>query len=717
MDIVHSVPNALDPKRMFGKVPGVNVNGAVDASTSQHATSRYFLDDGGKLGSLIGERDWSTTSLGPINLWPQSLRSMVGFLLRSAVPIVMLWGEDGVMLYNDAYSVFAGGRHPQLLGSKVREGWPEVADFNDNVMRVGLAGGTLAYRDQELTLHRHGRPEQVWMNLDYSPVIDEAGRPAGVIAIVIETTERIIAERRLAAEAFAERKLLADLVDNTDAFVQVADFNYRFLAINRASAQEFERIFGVRPKVGDSMLDLLAHLPEHQAAVKATWSRALAGEEFTTIEEFGDSARVRRAYEIKFNILRDVQGERIGAYQFVTDVTERLSYQSRLIEAEDALRQSQKMEAIGQLTGGLAHDFNNLLTGISGSLDLLQKRVAQGRINDLDRYLIAAQSASKRAAALTHRLLAFSRRQTLDPKPTDVHKLVLGMADLIRRTVGPEITVETVDMVGLWPALVDPPQLENALLNLCINARDAMPDGGRITIETANRWMDERTARERDVEPGQYLSLCVSDTGTGMPPDVIARAFDPFFTTKPLGQGTGLGLSMIYGFVRQSGGQVRIYSEVGQGTMVCIYLPRFYGAAEAPEVKVDRGDMQRAGAGETVLVVDDEPSVRMLVLDVLEDLGYASLEAEDGPSGLRMLQGQARLDLLITDVGLPGGMNGRQVADAARVLRPGLKVLFITGYAENAVVGNGHLDPGMAILTKPFAIDDIAAKIRSLIEE
>ena len=398
----------------------------------------------------------------------------------------------------------------------------------------------------------------------------------------------------------------------------------------------------------------------------------------------------------------------------VTAEKESAESQARL---EQQLRQSQKMEAVGQLTGGLAHDFNNLLTGIAGSLDLLSKRVAQGRVNDLERYIIAALGASKRAAALTHRLLAFSRRQTLDPKPTDVHKLVNGMADLIRRTVGPEITVETVDMAGLWTTLVDQSQLENALLNLCINARDAMPDGGRIMIETANRWMDERTARERDLPPGQYLSLCVSDSGTGMPPDVIARAFDPFFTTKPLGQGTGLGLSMIYGFARQSGGQVRIYSEVGQGSMVCIYLPRHYGDGDIADDETGTGrELPRALDGETVLVVDDEPTVRMLVADVLFDLGYAAIECEDGPSGLKVLQGTGRVDLLITDVGLPGGMNGRQVADAARVLRPNLKVLFITGYAENAVIGNGHLDPGMAVLTKPFNMDDLASRIRSLIE-
>jgi PAS domain S-box-containing protein len=386
-----------------------------------------------------------------------------------------------------------------------------------------------------------------------------------------------------------------------------------------------------------------------------------------------------------------------------------------LAKTEEALRQSQKMEAVGQLTGGLAHDFNNLLTGISGSLELLQTRMSQGRLTDLDRYINAAQGASKRAAALTHRLLAFSRRQTLDPKPTDVNTLIHGMEDLIRRTVGPSVHIEVVGAAGLWPALVDPPQLENALLNLCINARDAMPDGGRITIETANKWLDDRAAKERDLPPGQYLSLCVTDTGTGMTPDVITRAFDPFFTTKPTGQGTGLGLSMIYGFARQSGGQVRIYSEVGQGTTMCIYLPRHYGAAEGAENLPDLASAPRAEQGETVLIVDDEPSIRMLVTEVLEDLGYTAIEAADAASGLKVLQSDVRIDLLVTDVGLPGGMNGRQMADAGRVPRPDLKVLFITGYAENAAVGNGHLEPGMAVLTKPFVMEALASRIKDLI--
>jgi PAS domain S-box-containing protein len=384
-------------------------------------------------------------------------------------------------------------------------------------------------------------------------------------------------------------------------------------------------------------------------------------------------------------------------------------------QAEEALRQSQKMEAVGQLTGGIAHDFNNLLTGIIGSLELLETRLRQGRTSELNRYVAVAQGASKRAAALTHRLLAFSRRQTLDARPTDVNRLVIGMEELIRRTVGPQITLEVVTAGGLWSSLIDASQLESALLNLCINARDAMPEGGRITIETANKWLDDRTAKQRDLPPGQYLSVCVSDTGTGMTSDVISRAFDPFFTTKPLGQGTGLGLSMVYGFVRQSGGQVRIYSEVGTGTTMCLYLPRHYGSPDESDATTVLAVKAREHTDKTVLVVDDEPSVRMLVTEVLEEHGYAAIEASDGPSGLRILESDVQIDLLITDVGLPGGLNGRQLADAARMARPTLKVLFITGYAENAIIGNGQLAPGMRVLTKPFVMTTLAERIAEMI--
>jgi signal transduction histidine kinase/CheY-like chemotaxis protein len=410
-------------------------------------------------------------------------------------------------------------------------------------------------------------------------------------------------------------------------------------------------------------------------------------------------------------------GKLIGFAKITRDLTERRETEMQLERSREQLFHSQKMEAVGQLTGGLAHDFNNLLTGISGSLELLKARIAQGRIGDLDRYLTAAQGATSRTAALTHRLLAFARRQTRDPKPISSNKLIAGMQELIQRTVGPAIKVETALAIGLWPTCCDPSQLDNAILNLCINARDAMPNGGRLTIETTNTWLDDRGARERDMQPGQYVAICVTDTGTGMPPDVVARAFDPFFTTKPTGQGTGLGLSMIYGFAKQSGGEVQIYSEMGVGTTVRIYFPRHHGEADAEIAEVRLAEASRANAGETVLIVDDEPTVRMLVTEVLAELGYAAIEAADGASGLKVLQSNVRIDLLVSDIGLPGGMNGRQMVDAARATRPGLKALFITGYAENAAVGNGHLEAGMHVLTKPFAMETLASRIKSIIGE
>jgi signal transduction histidine kinase len=384
---------------------------------------------------------------------------------------------------------------------------------------------------------------------------------------------------------------------------------------------------------------------------------------------------------------------------------------------EETLHQSQKMEAVGQLTGGLAHDLNNLLMGVTGNIELLQNRVVQGRTSELGRYITAALEASRRAAALTHRLLAFSRRQTLAPKTTHINQLVEGMADLISTTIGPSIVMQIQGAEDLWPTIVDPHQLENALLNLCINARDAMPDGGQLLIETHNRVFDKGCATQGELASGSYIELCVSDTGTGMTADVVARAFDPFFTTKPIGMGTGLGLSMIYGFARQSGGDVRIDSTPGTGSKFHLFLPMQQGQNSPVESSPE--PEQRAVSsndGGTVLVVDDEPAVRLLITEVLEELGYDVLLAHDGAEALTILQSKAVIDLLISDVGLPGAINGRQVADAARSLRPTLNVLFVTGYAENAVLGEGALEPGMHVLTKPFSIPALTGWIGRLLE-
>lgn len=618
---------------------------------------------------------------------------------------------------NPAYEVHAG--IPNVVGQRLRELVPDEADawaaryggvlrtgrpirFEQELVKTG--------RHLELAAFRIEPPERRQVAVLFKDVTDRR-RAEAAIRQANETLEARV------KAVLAERSLLADVVENTNAYVQVVDMELRFLAINGAAAAEFERIFGKRPRVGDAIRALLADRPDLVMAIEASWARALAGEDVVVVEAHGDPARTERHYEQHFYPLRDAEGRQIGAYQFAYDVTERFAEQERLRTAEEALRQAQKMEAVGQLTGGLAHDFNNLLAGISGTFDMIGIRLAQGRSADITKYLAAGQGAARRAAALTHRLLAFARRQTLSPKPTVINRLLADLVDLVQRTVGPGITVETVAAGGLWTALVDANQLENAILNLCINARDAMPAGGRITIETANRWLDERTARARNMEGGQYVTVSVTDTGIGIDKSILDRVFDPFFTTKPLGQGTGLGLSMVYGFARQSHGHVRIYSEIGQGTTVTIYLPRHEGTAGESEVPQDSFAPRLAHVGETILIVDDEPTVRLLVVDALGDLGYGCIEAEDGAAALRLFESGERIDLLITDVGLPGGLNGRQVADAARVGRPDLRVLFITGYAENAVLNHGHIEPGMEVLTKPFAIDDLIRRVERMLGE
>ncbi|WP_371925494.1 response regulator [Pseudomonas sp. ANT_J28] len=387
---------------------------------------------------------------------------------------------------------------------------------------------------------------------------------------------------------------------------------------------------------------------------------------------------------------------------------------AQLRHNEEALRQSQKMEAVGQLTGGIAHDFNNMLTGIIGSLELLRRRLARGRTDDLDSLIDLGVTSANRAAGLTHRLLAFSRRQSLDSKPVQMNTLVISMGELLQRSINESIQLDMQLDEQLWVAEADPNQLESALLNLVINARDAMPDGGKLVVKTSNQYLDIGfTEAQNNLQPGEYVVLSVTDTGCGMPQSTINRAFDPFFTTKPIGQGTGLGLSMIYGFSKQSRGHVAIHSEVSKGTTVSLFLPRF-GGVVPQDNPVDIQHAPFAQNGETVLIVEDDPAVRVLVSTVLSDLGYAFVEAGDADSAVPILDSGQRIDLLISDVGLPG-MNGRQLAEIGRQYRPDLKVLFITGYAEHAAVRSGFLDPGMQMITKPFTFDLLTAKVREMI--
>ncbi len=1001
-----------------------------------------FLTGGGEAADIIATFDWATTSLGEIDRWPEYLKTTVALVLRSPVALVTLWNEDGVMIYNDAYSRFSGGRHPGLFGSKVREGWPEVADFNDNVMKVGLAGGTLAYREQPMTLFRNGEPEGLWLDLDYSPLLDDKGNPVGVIAVVVETTSKVKAERELASERESLRSMFDQapgfiamlsgpdhrftmaneayltLVDHRDilgktvseALPEVAsqgfnklldsvyasgkpfvgrgqkvnlryrsdederylDFIYQPVVSNgrvtgvfvqghdvtearrnevalRESEERFRLVAENAPVMlwmsdaeakcvylnlaqrefwgvsedGIPAFDWLATVHPDDIRALAPFRRAMIDHEGFTVElrfrrcdgEYRDivtNARPRlgprgefvgmigvnvdvtearrteaaiRAETRKLQVLNrsaaavaeeldvdrvvqivtDACTELVGAefgaffYNVINDKGEsymlyalsgapkeafskfpmprntkvfgptfggegvvrsdditkdprygknapyrgmpeghlpvcsylavpvvsrtgkvigglffghsqpgrfageheellvgiagqaataidnarlyqaaereiaeqrradealhalNVTLEERVAEevlerakAEEQLRQVQKMEAVGQLTGGIAHDFNNMLAVVIGGLNLLQRKLAKGE-TDVERFVEGAIDGARRAAELTKRLLAFSRQQPLAPEPVNPNKMVSNMTELVARTLGEPITVETVQGAGLWQAKVDPAQLESAVLNLCVNARDAMADGGKLTIETSNAFVDDAFAREFAIKPGQYVLIAVADTGTGMTDEVRARAFDPFYTTKETGKGTGLGLSQVYGFVRQSGGHVKIYSELGVGTTVKIYLPRFYGEASEPSKPLDVAATHRGMATELVMVVEDEERVRAVSVEALKDLGYGVMEASSPAEALRHFQCGQRVSLLFTDVVMPQ-MSGRELADKARQHQPDLKVLYTTGYTRNAIVHNGVLDAGTSLLTKPFSVDELALKVRKILD-
>jgi len=627
-------------------------------------------------------------------------------------------------------------------GVNLRGKW--VTEFAPDLERFWFETyGRVAKTGEPASFESYARAFERWFDVRAVRVGDPADRQIAIL--FSDVTARHAAEDRLRTSEAVARQNVERVQLALAAGAIIGTWNWDLPTDCFNVDEAFAHSFGIDPALGREGLSLEQVIatvhPEDRNGLIAAIDKAIARG-----GAYAHQYRVRRAdgryYWIEANgrvdlaedgtplrfpgVLIDVEERRSveaerdranAALRALNDTLEqRVSERTtELMQAEEKLRQSQKMEAVGQLTGGLAHDFNNLLAGISGALDLMSARIAQGRWNDLDKYIVTAQGAAKRAAALTHRLLAFSRRQTLDPRPTDVNGLIQGMTELIQRTVGPGIAVDTLATRDLWPTLVDASQLENALLNLCLNARDAMPGGGRIVIETANRWLDHESAGALDMPGGQYLALCVTDNGTGMTADVMAKAFDPFFTTKPIGQGTGLGLSMIYGFAKQSGGQVRLHSEVGQGTTISLYLPRFHGDAGEDEDDTGALPAEFADAGETILIVDDEPTVRLLLTEVLGDLGYTLIEAADSLSGLKVLQSDVHIDLLITDVGLPGGMNGRQMADAGRETRPDLKTLFITGYAENAAVGNTQLGPRMQVLTKPFAIDALSARVRELL--
>lgn len=924
-----------------------------------------FLKGGGKVSTIIADFDWSATSLGAMQTWPQSVKSTIGLILQSPVPIVTLWHEKGYMIYNDAYAVFAGARHPQVLGMAVHDAWPEIREFVANVMQTVFAGGTLSYQDQHLTLHRNGVPESVWLNLDYSPVFDEAGTAVAVIAIVVETTPKVQAERRLLNEGermqvlFEQAPGFMAMLSGPDHIFELANPAYLQLigarpllgrtvrdAIPEAQGQGFfERLDQVLETgtafTGTAMplrLLPLAGVPRSQRYVDAvfqpildpegqvrgifiqgsdvterieaekavregaarflTWAQAMPNHIWTAppnghLDWFNHqvyaysgkqegeldgpgwlsivhpddlyAAREKwltalvggQGYETEFRLRRadgtyrwhlgralpilekgevvrwigtntDIEDQKttaaalaalnstlahqialrtaerdrmwrlstdlmlvadfsskivainpawtqllgwseaevldlpflslvhpddvaatkvqiaslsIGATTFRfenrfrskqghyltmswtavpdaqflhavgRDITAEREAARALAQSQQALQQAQKMEALGNLTGGVAHDFNNLLQVISGNLQLLGWDI-QDNPRAQDRVKKAMDSVT-RGAKLASYLLAFGRRQALDPRVVKLSQLIGNMEDMLHRSLGEAIELEMITSGGLWNTCIDTSQVENAILNLAINARDAMDGVGKLTIELGNAFLDDDYARiHPEVTPGQYVLLAVTDTGSGMAPEVLAQAFEPFFSTKPEGQGTGLGLSMVYGLIKQSGGHVKFYSELGHGTTVKLYLPRSHGQEEG--VTPTSLPVIMRGT-ETILVAEDDEEVRMVVVDMLEALGYQVLQAANASLALQIIQQGAAVDLLFSDVVMPGPLRSPELARLARDYLPRLGVLYTSGYTENAIVHGGKLDRGVALLGKPYTREALAHKIRQVL--
>lgn len=688
----------------------------------------------GEMARRIREFDWSTTSLGPIDDWSGSLRAAVQMLLASPVPLVMLWGQPGYMVYNDAYSVFAGGRHPFLLGSPVEKGWPEVAHFNRNVVDTCLAGGTLSYRDKELVLYRHGAPEDVWMDLYYSPVVEDDGSPAGVIAIVIETTGRVLAERRRdeAETAFRAANERIQLALNSGAVL--GSFVWDIKANRVTGDERFARTFSftVEQAKHGMPLEAAAQIihPDDRERVHAQITRTIEqdvpynteyrirppeGGEYMWILASGRCEYDNHGQPSRFpGVLVDIHERKVAEdalLRLTRNLEERVEDAvAARIALEEQLRQSQKMEAIGALTGGIAHDFNNVLQIISGNLQLLVRQESENE--NVKQRVNVVTAAVERGAKLSSQLLAFARKQPLSPSVISPRTIFDGLADLLQRALGESISAQWTLPTNPWLIQVDRNQLENAVLNLAINSRDAMNGEGQLDVAARNVVLNASDVMGAGIAPGEYVCITVKDNGQGMPPDVVERACEPFFTTKQEGRGTGLGLSMVFGFVRQSGGHLSILSEVGSGTEIRMYFPR----SEGSEAVLDGSHgISKSGGNETILVVEDDSDVRETSVELLRELGYQVLQAPDGARALEILKSGVSVHLVFTDVVMPGTVKSTDLAAWARLQTPTVPVLFTSGHTRDIISRKGILEPGVMLLRKPYHPDTLANMVRQVL--
>jgi PAS domain S-box-containing protein len=662
------------------------------------------------MSAKVRDHDWASTPLGALSQWPPALRFAVETMLSSRFPSCLIWGPEHTMLYNEAYQPLMGSK-PEALGRPLSEVWSESWPALKPMVDKAYAGEATFIEDFELETTRFGKLEQAYFTFCYSPLRDESGQVRGMLNTVVETTSKFLALRQTqklaasleeqVAERTADRNRLWQLSEDV---LLVARYDGAITAVNPAWTATLG--WSEEETIGHPMAGF-AHADDKQEVAKAMTQLAIEPQRRQIV------ARYRH---------RD-GGERWIAWTAVPsdgfiqavgrDTTEEHLRELALHNAEERLRQSQKMEAVGQLTGGIAHDFNNMLQGIVLPLQIIRQRMAQGRYDEVGRYIDSGLAAAKRAAGLTQRLLAFSRRQPLDSRPVDLGASLSGLESMLKTTCGENIALQLELPQGLWPALTDANQFESAVVNLAINARDAMPTGGALHISAANVQADAAmSASIPGLEPGDYVCITVRDTGTGMPGDVVARAFDPFFTTKPLGQGTGLGLSMIYGFMRQSGGIAVLDSTVGQGTAVALYFMRSqHQEAEAAPAEA-LTPLSGARRPDSILVVEDDDTVRLLAVELLRDMGFQVMEAATGNSAMALLSGAVHFDLLVSDVGLPGP-NGRQVADYAREKLPSIKIILMTGYAEQAAMTPQFLGAHMELLVKPFDAQALVAKVHA----
>lgn len=677
--------------------------------------------------------DWSQTELGHIDAWPASLCSAVQLMLASPLPMVMLWGHAGYMIYNDAYSQFAGGRHPYLLGAPVELGWPEVAEFNRHVVDTCLAGGTLSYRNKELELLRNGVPEDVWLDLYYSPVANDEGLPVGVMAMVVETTEHVISERRRqeAEDAYRADNERVRLALNAGALL--GSFVWDIKGNVLSGDERFARTFSYPAE--QNLADLPTDIAEAQIHPDdRSWVQEQVNQSVTTGEPFNAEYRVLRpdgSYLwvqasgcCEFNeqgepfrfpgVLIDIHERKIAEeslLRFTRNLEQRVADEvDARLAAEEQLRQSQKLEAIGGLTGGVAHDFNNLLQVIAGNLHLLARHEPDNA--NVQRRVSASIAAVERGAKLSSQLLAFARRQPLSPAVCDPKQIFEGLGELLQRALGETIQIDVQVPQESWHINVDRNQLENAILNLAINARDAMLGEGTIDLSAENVALDRAYCAGKGIVAGDYVCVAVADTGAGMSPEVLGQAFEPFFTTKADGQGTGLGLSMVFGFVKQSGGHIEISSVVGQGTRVQLYFPRSLRALPS---ETTQRDSPRRGGHEIILVVEDNEAVRSSAVELLREEGYQVLTAANGDQAMQMLLEGEKVNLIFTDVVMPGLIKSSDLAAWAKVQNPPVAVLFTSGHTRDIISRNHQLSPDTHLLSKPYGPDALTHMIHTVL--